>query len=173
MEKNTREIPKKNYVVLGVVLLISLLLVYYFYMWFSAYKDTKTNMMILDNYLSVINYNELGDYLVENPNCVIYVSKLEDDKIRDFEKKFRNSLKSKDIDRDILYMNITDELKNKKLKKNMKQEYFLENSSLIDVPNISIFENGELKLIYNISDNGYDIKKLEKFLKDYRDVLND
>ena len=70
-------------------------------------------------------------------------------------------------------MNITDELKNKKLKKNMKQEYFLENSSLIDVPNISIFENGELKLIYNISDNGYDIKKLEKFLKDYRDVLND
>ena len=57
MKENTREIPKKNYVVLGVVLLISLLLVYYFYMWFSAYKDTKTNMMILDNYLSVINYN--------------------------------------------------------------------------------------------------------------------
>ena len=173
MTENMREIPKKNYIILGVVLLVSLLLVYYFYMWFSAYRDTKTSMMILDKYLSVINYSELDNYLVENPDCIIYVSKLEDDKIRSFEKKFRKSLKGKTIDSDILYMNITEELKNKRAIKQMKFNYSMENSSIVDVPNILIFENGKLKFIYSISDNGYNIEKLENFLNSFKEDSND
>ena len=86
MNKEKRVIPFKNYIILLVIIVVSLLLVRYFYMWFDAYNDTKLNMPILDKYMEVINYNELDNYLIENPNTIIYVSVLENSEIRDFEK---------------------------------------------------------------------------------------
>ena len=47
--------------------------------------------------MRVINYNELENYVVENPNTVVYVSILEDEDIREFEKKLKNKYKNKDI----------------------------------------------------------------------------
>ena len=49
----------------------------------------------LDKYMSVINYNELDNYIVENPDTIIYVSVLEDEKIRGFEKKLKIKYKNK------------------------------------------------------------------------------
>ena len=76
-----RSVPKKNYFILGIIIIVSLLLLYYMHMWSLAYNETKLNMPILDKYLEVINYNELDNYLVEMPNTVIYVSVLEDENI--------------------------------------------------------------------------------------------
>ena len=74
---NNRVIPKKNYIILSVIIVASIVLLYYFYMWFLAYKDSKINMPILDKYVNVINYNELDNYIVENPDDVtVLVNKL-------------------------------------------------------------------------------------------------
>ena len=88
--KKEKNIPLKNYIILAVVLILSIILVIYFYMWYNAYEESKLNTMIMDKYLQVINYNELNNYLVENKDAVIYSSVLEDQKIRHFEKKFKN-----------------------------------------------------------------------------------
>ena len=57
MKDELRVIPKKNYIILEIVILVSLLIIYYFYMWVSAYKDAKENVSVLDNYMNVINYH--------------------------------------------------------------------------------------------------------------------
>ena len=104
MKEELRKIPRKNYVILGVVILVSLLIVYYLYMWFTAYKSTKEGEVILDKYMTVINYNELDDYLVENPDGIIYVGILNDEDITKFEKKFKNSIKNNKINKEVLYL---------------------------------------------------------------------
>ena len=88
-----RVVPKKNYLILGIILIVSFLLVYYLYMWVDVYNESKLNKPILDKYMEVINYNELDNYLVESPNAIIYVSVLENTEIRDFERKFKSILK--------------------------------------------------------------------------------
>ena len=60
-------------------------------MWVDVYKESKINIPILDKYMTVINYNELDNYIVENPDTIIYVSVLEDEKIID-ENNLENKL---------------------------------------------------------------------------------
>ena len=67
-----RKISLKNYILLAVTLIITIVLVIYFYMWKKTYEENKINSVVMDKYIQEINYNELNDYLIENKNTVIY-----------------------------------------------------------------------------------------------------
>ena len=154
-----REIPIKNYIILGVVLFITMLILYYFYCWVDVYKESKINIPIMDKYMSVINYNELDNYIVENPDTIIYVSVLEDEKIRGFEKEFKNKYKNKEIENELLYMNITDDINDMDIRDEMVSKYSINSLDMTDVPSLLVFNNGELSSIYSVRDNDYDIDR--------------
>ena len=67
-----RKVPVKNYVILGVVIVVTVLILYYFYLWVDVYKESKINIPIMDKYMTVINYNEFGNiidrYICKNVN---------------------------------------------------------------------------------------------------------
>lgn len=168
MKDELRVIPKKNYIILGIVILVSLLIIYYFYMWVSAYKDAKENVSVLDNYMNVINYNELDNYIVENPDSVIYVSVVDDTQINKFDKKLANSIKNNDFNKDVLYMNITETIKDASIKREMIEKYSLKYADITDIPNIIVFEDGKLISIYNIKDNGYSVSKVVEFVNNIK-----
>ena len=159
-----RKIPLKNYVILGVIVIITMFILSYFYMWVDAYKESKISISIMDKYMEVINYNELDNYVVENPNTIVYVSVLEDEKIREFEKQLKNKYKSNVIEKDVLYMNITDDVKDKNIKKEMINKYFINNLNITNVPCVLVFEDSKLKFVYSVSDNGYDIDRFVIYL---------
>ena len=161
-----RKIPVKNYIILGVLLVSTFLLLYYLYSWLVVYNESKLNQPILDKYMNVINYNELDDYLVENPNSIIYVSVLNNQEIRDFEIEFKNILKSNKVKYDMLYMDLTDELNNGELSAYVKEKYVFNSLNLSDVPLVLIFQNGQLKYIYALKDNGYDVNRLVTFINE-------
>lgn len=177
MKEELRAIPKKNYFILGVVLLLTVLAVYYFYMWNKAYNESKINEPVLDKYMTVINYNELEDYLIENPDTIIYTSILEDKDIRSFENRFKNYIRNDKLDHDVLYMDITSEIKSNNKKTDMMKKYSVEYANILDIPNVMVFENGKLKMIYNIQDNDYDVKKTVEFINSIKinegDNIND
>lgn len=162
--KMYRDIPLKNYIILGVIILVTLLLLYYFYMWVDLYKESRNNYPIMDKYMTVINYNELNDYLVENPDTLVYVSVLEDDEIREFEKKFKNKFRNNDIDIDMLYMDITIWINDNKFIDEVSRKYSLNNLSMLSVPCILNFNGGELSSIYSIKDNDYNLDSLISYL---------
>ena len=159
-----RKIPAKNYIILGFVMVVTLLILYYFYCWVDVYKESKINIPILDKYMSIINYNELDNYIVENPNTIVYVSILEDEKIREFEKELKNKYKNNEIDNELLYMNITDDIKDKNIKNEMTSKYMINSLSITDVPSVLVFNNGVLNSIYSVSDNYYDIDRFVIYL---------
>lgn len=172
MEKE-KNIPLKNYIILAAILILTIILVIYFYMWYENYESTKLTSPIMDEYMQVINYNELNDYLVENKNSVIYISVLDSKEIRNFELKFKKFIRDNSLDNSILYLNLTEELKDNKIVKELKNKYKLDNLDITNVPAIIIFKDGNITSIYNIKDDDYNIDKLKSYLEKERVIEDD
>ena len=167
MKKNNgREIPLKNYIILGLVILLTLCLVYYFYLWYITYEESKLSETIMDRYLEVINYNELNDYIVENRNAMIYTSVLEDNNIRKFEIKFKNIVVKNALKDKILYMDMTDIFKDKIKYTELRNSYQVNNYNITNVPCILVFKDAKLVDIYSIKDNDYNTDNVLNYIID-------
>lgn len=167
MKKNNgREIPLKNYIILGLVVLLTLGLVYYFYLWYITYEESKLNETIMDRYLEVLNYNELNDYIVENRNAMIYTSVLEDNDIRKFEIKFKNIVVKNALKDKILYMDMTDIFKDKIKYTELRNSYQINNYNITNVPCILVFKDAKLVDIYSIKDNDYNTDNVLNYIID-------
>lgn len=166
-----RKIPLKNYILLAVTLIITIVLVIYFYMWKKTYEENKINSVVMDKYIQEINYNELNDYLIENKNTVIYSSVVGNTKTKKFEEKLGKLIEDNSLSNSIIYLNLTDELKDKNIKKEILENYKELNNNIKD-PSIIIFSNNKITSIYNIKDNNYDIDNLKKYLEK-EEIIND
>lgn len=151
----------KNHIILGLILIITIVIITYFFKWYSTYQESKLNKNILDEYLQVIRYNELETFLTENKDAVIYVTKLKSQEIRSFEKKFKNIIIKYNLNNRILYLNVTDEKND-----SFKIESITKNKSINDVPLLIIYKEGKIYSIYNIKDNNYNINLLTNYLKE-------
>lgn len=153
-----REIPKKNYFILFIVIVLSLLIAFYFRKWYKAYEDSYLSKSIVGNYLFQINYKELDNYLVENQSAIIYVSKVGNEKIRNFEKKFINAINQNDLKNKILYLDLSN------YKGDTNDKYTINDKDITSVPNISVFKNGKLDDIYFIDVDRYSMEKIISYL---------
>ena len=151
----TKKIPVKNYIYLSIIVIASIFIIFYLYRWYDTYRESKLNISIMNNYLSVINYNELDDYIIENKNAIIYVSKLGDEKINKFEKSFKNMVVENDLRNSMLYLDVTND------NFDIVKEKLQINTSL---PCIVVYTNGKITDVYSITNNNYDMKKLNKYL---------
>lgn len=164
-----KEIPLKNYILLSIVLILTIVVVTYFFMWENTYEKSRLQTPILDDYLLVINYNELNNYLVENKDVIIYVSELNNENIRLFENKFKNIINKNNLNNKILYLDLTKELKENDIVREINQKYGKE---MTEVPSIIIIKDGKISSSYNIKENSYNVKLLEKYLEKEA-VIND
>ena len=166
--KKEREIAFKNYIILALVLIITIIGVIYIFMWYSSKEKSKLELPILDDYIMPLNYNELNDYIVENKDAVIYTSVLNDVNIRLFENKFKNVIVKNNLNSSILYLDLTDEIKDNNVLLKMEKKY----GTKVDIPSVMVFRDGVLTDVYNIKEDNYNIKKLEKYLEK-EVVIND
>lgn len=165
--KEERNIPFKNYIILAIVLILSVLGVIYFYMWYGEIKNNKIYTPVMNQYLSVINYNELGTYLIENKDVILYASVLNNEETRNFEKKFKKIVKQYALNDDILYLDLTNEFKDKDLYNSIRDKY-----NLLDMPCLIVFKNGMIYDVYSIEDRNYDINLLISYLR-IEGIIND
>lgn len=159
-----REVPKKNYIYLFLILLGSLLLLLYLYTWYETYNENKLNTSIMDEYLTVINYNELDNYIIENKDAVIYVSILGNEDINKFEKKFKNIISEHNLKNEILYLDISDEnIERATRKLNIDK----------NLPYLVVYTNGVITDTYSIDNANYSNAKIEKYLNRIGVIEND
>lgn len=154
-KENLKEIPFKNYVYLFFILLGSILLLIYIYTWYETYNENKLYTSIMNNYLTVINYNELNDYITENKDAILYVSVLGDKEINRFEEKFKNSIIDENLKENILYLDITNE---------NRQHAILTLQIEEELPYFVVYTNGQITDTYSIGENGYNVEKTIKYL---------
>ena len=154
-----KDIPKKNYFILGIILIISCILVYYINAWYSLYQYEKRGNSPITTYMEIINYNEVENYIEENSDAIIYISKSNNLKIRKFEEDNEKLFKKLELNYNILYMDAKDVNKDLKIKYNVNEypkilffknkrlvnKYVLEldNINYNDIKNIIDYSNGE------------------------------
>lgn len=163
-EKN---VPFKNYILLAGILILSIVLVIYFYMWYGTYEDNILNTSIMGKYLNVINYNELDDYLLENNTAIIYVSAANNRDIKIFENKLKKVINDYSLNNSILYLDLSSEIKNDKLYNTIKNNY-----NFNDIPSLILFRNGTVYDVYDLKDNNYNIDNFILYLMN-EGVIND
>ena len=154
-KEKLREVAPKNYIYLFLILLGSILLLTYVYTWYETYNENKLYTSIMNKYLTVINYNELNNYITETPNTILYVSILGDKQINRFEEQFKNSIANSNLRNNILYLDITNEEKNDAMKKLNIDSNF---------PYLVVYTNGKITDTYSIGKNNYSTKKTIKYL---------
>lgn len=150
-----RSVSFKNYIYLLLIIIASLFVMYYIYLWYDTYKKDSLNKDVLGEYLNVINYNEVNSYVFENRNAVIYVSKIGDEDIFKFEKKFKNIIVDNNLRDKVLYLVVDDSSYN-----TIVNEYDVDGN----LPFIVVYTDGEVTSVYNISKYKYNTSKIVKYL---------
>lgn len=162
-----RKISSKNYVILVIILVSTVLLGFYL---FNSFKESDVNTSLMDNYIKLINYTEIKDYVTENRDVVIYSSVLKDKRIRNFEKNFRHVINKYELEDQIVYLNLTDLTLEERV--DLSNTYNLDGKTIVDVPCLLIFKDGNLIDIYALKDN-YNVDNLVTYLQKKEVINND
>ena len=170
-----KKIPIQNYIILALVVLITVIAVFYARIWYKETRNYDDKNSVMLDVVSTINQDELSNYILENPNFILYLSFGQDRNIKDFEKKFKKLIVKKALTQNMLYLNTnntdSDRLISylKSLAKDDKiKDEIIDNSSV----SIYIFENSQIKyVIFNAED--FSIKQINLLLQKYGMIENE
>ena len=151
-----RKIPLKNYFVLLVIVIITIILTLYLS---SVYKEKNKTTTVMHEYISEITEKELTDYIIEKPIIFMYISDKFDLTNDQFEEDLKKEIKKNNLKDYFVYLNsseLTTEFINF-----FKTNYNLE----IDVnktPILVLINDGEVKDIQYIDVTNYNIEQIVK-----------
>ena len=113
-----KEIKKKNYVALSVLLIVTVILTLSLA---SIYKNREKLTSEFYNYSNVITEKELDEYILENPDLIIYMADKYDLLYNEFESEFQNKIEDMNLKSKLVYIDKSNI--NKSLLKKFKEEY--------------------------------------------------
>lgn len=153
-----KKIPLKNYLILVLLLVVSSVLVLYFINW---YKEFQRHTSMLPEYISEIKYVELDNYMIENPDFVIFLSSKENNKTTNLEKNLQKWLVSNNLIKKIIFMDI-DQFDIKQFSKKYCDDFVQTKKDVM----VIIVENQKVKNILSKSANEIKIDDIKEFLKE-------
>ena len=169
-KEEVKEIPVKNYLVLGVIIILTLLASLYIFAWFRQYNDSKINTPIITSTLREVQYNNLNTVLKERDILVMYMCTTDEDVCRNFEKKFASYVSNNNLTEEIIYLNLGYNKDNNNLLQKVYNNYKSENlvKKVYEYPTLVIFNQG--KIVDVLSSNGKNtitIEQVNDFLESY------
>lgn len=169
-----RKIPMKNYILMIIISIVVVVLTFYLVEWYETIKKHYQNTSVVAELLPKIESESIESYLLDNGEVIIYVSKSNDQTIKDFEKKFKKYISSNDLVDNIIYFDAVD----------LEQEYIndlftryigptFKKFKQIVVPNLIYFSNGEIVDILYVKENEITMSAVKKFMKRNNVIVND
>lgn len=154
-----RKIPMKNYIILSIITVATLLATSYFANVYSLRKEYENSTNVRMNFLKEIRSDEFASFITENPDFLLYISNSDDKKLIDIEKDLKKQIINRDYTKDIIYLN------SKNVSSEFKKElenYFVGNISNIRIttlPNFIIVKSGSIEkvLYFGATTDIYDI----------------
>lgn len=144
----TKKIEMKNYVVYAVLVVLTMLITFYLGKWYRTTVSYRVKESTLVSVLSEVKYNELENFLIANPNTLIYISNGTESK--EYEEILKKIIIEYELRNDIIILKFDQESEFKQFKKvYLKEETNLERTNLVVFENgtaVSVFNNGSIKL---------------------------
>ena len=158
-----KEIPYKNYIILILVFLMTILVTFYVRDWYNTTKVYYAQNSVMTKVVREIKSEEISNYILENQRFILYVSSGQNSQIKDFEDEFKNLIQNLDINDDVLYMNLDGvnmESFYDLLKNNYSSNAKLKNQIVSSDSSLYLFTDGKIvNVLNNVSD--YSVKRLE------------
>lgn len=130
-----KDIPKKNYAILMLLLVITVLVTLYI---FKSYSNRNRELSNMYKYLDVITYKDFNVYITENPDIILYVGNKYDLNYEDFNTKLINKIEKSGLKYKFVYMNV-----NNKIINEINKEYRVK-LSISNVPYLISFLEGKI-----------------------------
>ena len=101
-----REIPVKNYVILILVFLVTIVAVFYVRDWYNTTKNYYAQNSVMTKVVREIKSEEISNYILENQRFILYVSSGQNGELKNFENDLKDLIKKMDLSEEVLYMNL-------------------------------------------------------------------
>ena len=172
MKKNNskRIIPLNNYIVLGVIIIVTLVITLYLCSWYKQYNDNKLNTPVITSVLREVNYDNLSTVVNERDIVIMYMCTTNESVCRNFEKKFAKYIKQNNLTEEIMYLNLgyandENDLLNKVYTKYKSKDLV---KKVYKYPTLVIFNSGKIiDVLSSNKQNKVNIKDVDNFLGDY------
>lgn len=145
-----REIPKKNYVILLVIIILTILLTIYLGNWYKATQYMNIDENILAERLPEVKLAEIDTFLQENPNIIIYIASSTNQENKVFEKKLYDYIVKNNLTNSFVYLNKNDVLEQQIV--DLQKKYGSEdikNINMTFIPNFYVVQDGKITNFYN------------------------
>ena len=170
MVKNNRKIPIKNYFILGIIVLVTMLCLIYLSAWYKQYVSTKRLSPYITESLREVKEDNLDIVIKERDELIMYMCTTSEQVCRSFEKNFSTYVKDNNLQDDIMYLNLGYDSDENKLLENIYSKY--KSDTLVkkvhDYPTLVMFKDGKIvDVLSSNSKNIITIDKVEQFLEGY------
>ena len=139
--RKIKEIPKKNYLILASIVCFTLIVSITIYLTYNNQKEYENTIPILRGEVKEIEAKDVDDYLIENPNSLLYVGVAYDENSKNLEKKLLSLKNKKNLN--IIYINLTD-LENKKVFYDNFNQKYTQGTKLNNYPAFIIMREGKV-----------------------------
>ncbi len=168
MKKELKKtIPLKNYLILLIVAVLTVILTLYIREWIETYRENKISISPLSGDINEINTNELELTLNESNQVIIYVSYVNDLDVYNKERKLLKRIKSEQLSDYVIYYNVTDLLKENEYLNILKSKFSNLKSEIIKAPMFIYVKNGEAVEVINSDDNIVNDSELKYLTEKY------
>ena len=163
-----KKIPLKNYVILVVIFVVFALLVFYMRDWYNTTRYYYNENSPVLEVSTAMNQEELGNYALENPDFILYVSLGYNDNIKNFEKKFKDYIIDNNLN--VVYIDASEidiNNFNNYLKTNFLKKSNLE-SKITNNQAVTVYDFSEGKIVHIIDNiNNKSIDSIDKLFTKY------
>ena len=162
-----KEVPMKNYFILALIFLITVIGVFYAREWYNTSKEYYAQNSVMTKLVREIKSEEIANYTLENQKFVLYVASGKNFELKDFEDEFKNLIKNMDLIDSVVYMNLVgvdpnsfyNLLKNDFSATTRIKDQITNDSSA----SLYVFTDGKITNILN-NVNDYSMKRLESII---------
>ena len=98
---------KTKKLILFIALCVVTLLILFFAL---KINNNRLNEMdkqsLISEYLTEVKYDDINEYIQENPSSIVYISNSSEESSKEFEDTFKKVIKDYNLENDIVYINI-------------------------------------------------------------------
>ena len=165
--KKEKKIPNKNYIIVVTVFMACFVLILLSASWYKGYKDYEVNKSIIGETITEINTKEIDNYLTENTDTLIYISKPSDKNSKKIEKKLKKFINENNLKDKMVYINLSKVDNIDEFVSDFNDRYSV-NKEITKYPAVIIIKNGKIVDFVSKTDKeNLTIEKIEKILRDY------
>lgn len=170
IKKNERFIPVSNYFKALIIVVVTIVLVWYAFSWYRVLKENKvsTSYLVKEKIVSkeITDLNEVNDVFLEAPSSYfVYISFTGNEDVYNMEKTLEPLIVEYNLNESLYYLNVTSIKNDKDMIDKVNKSLNLTDKKITKIPTVIYFKDGQaIDLIKTEDDNIMDLSDFQKLL---------